>query len=65
MVDWGGLENRCSLAATEGSNPSLSVIGNIQGGCTGKKVLELSTSCRLPLNVGQLWKNIKRHFYLK
>ena len=22
--DWGGLENRCSLAATEGSNPSLS-----------------------------------------
>ena len=24
MVEWGGLENRCSLRATEGSNPSLS-----------------------------------------
>ena len=24
MVDRGGLENRCTLAGTEGSNPSLS-----------------------------------------
>ena len=24
MVDWDGLENRCTLTGTEGSNPSLS-----------------------------------------
>ena len=26
VVEWGGLENRCGLAVTEGSNPSLSAI---------------------------------------
>ncbi len=29
MVEWGGLENRCGGNATEGSNPSLSVVSSL------------------------------------
>ena len=30
MVDWGGLENRCGLAVTGGSNPPLSAIWRLE-----------------------------------
>ena len=33
MVEWGGLENRCSLWATVGSNPTLSALKETSSVC--------------------------------